>query len=188
MKLTLILLMLVTLRVSANEEKRTIEFVINEIEPLHKVKQLYSDLLGFKESGNRSNITNTIRFKTKQGKDTLTHAIGKYQFTMRTLKHLGYTFTYDQFIANPSVFPLKEQEKALKKFTSINKKILKRYIKEYSGKIVKGVKITEAGLIGAAHLGGAGSVINFFNSNHIAKDQYKTTIVYYMNIFSNTQI
>ena len=54
------------------------------------------------------------------------------------------------------------QEKAFDALLSINKWELRKEIRKYAGKTIKGVEITESGLLAAAHLGGAGSVKTFF--------------------------
>jgi len=45
---------------------------------------------------------------------------------------------------------------------SRNKWELKEEIEKFSGKIISGVKITESGILAAAHLGGPGSVKRFW--------------------------
>lgn len=52
---------------------------------------------------------------------------------------------------------------------SKNKWELKDEIEKFSGKIIAGVKITESGILAAAHLGGAGWVKRFLNSNGAKK-------------------
>ena len=77
------------------------------------------------------------------------------------------------------------QEKAFVALLSKNKYELKDYINYYEGKVVDGVKITESGILAAAHLGGSGSVKRFLNSNgeKKCKDDYGTSVKTYMKDF-----
>ena len=54
-----------------------------------------------------------------------------------------------------------------------------------SGKVIDGVKITESGILAAAHLGGSGSVKRFLNSigEKKCRDDYGTSIKTYMRDF-----
>jgi len=129
--------------------------------------------IGFKEA---------IAHKESQGKyrkiNTLGY-LGKYQFGMGTLKSIGITDS-THFINNPKL-----QEKAFVALLSKNKYELQEYIREFEGKIVDGVKITESGILAAAHLGGTGSVKRFLNSNgeRKCKDEYGTSVKAYMRDF-----
>ena len=62
---------------------------------------------------------------------------------------------------------------------------MKDEIEKFSGKIISGVKVTESGILAAAHLGGAGSVKRFLNSNGAkkCKDNYGTSVKSYMREF-----
>ena len=66
-----------------------------------------------------------------------------------------------------------------------NKWELREVIKEYRGKMIDGVRITESGILAAAHLGGAGSVRKFLESNgrKKCKDNYGTSVKSYMKEF-----
>lgn len=129
--------------------------------------------IGFKEA---------IAHKESQGKydkiNTLGY-MGKYQFGIETLKSIGINDSVG-FINNPRL-----QEKAFVVLLSKNKYALKDYINYYEGKIVDGVKITESGILAAAHLGGSGSVKRFLNSNgeKKCKDDYGTSVKIYMKDF-----
>lgn len=129
--------------------------------------------IGFKEA---------VAHKESQGKykkvNTLGY-IGKYQFGMETLKSIGIKDS-THFMNSPKL-----QEKAFVVLLSKNKYELKDYIAYFEGKIVDGVKITESGILAAAHLGGAGSVKRFLNSNGVkkCKDDYGTSVKSYMRDF-----
>ena len=77
------------------------------------------------------------------------------------------------------------QEKAFVALLSKNKYVLQNYINQFEGKVISGIKITESGLLAAAHLGGAGSVKRFLNSNgeRKCKDNYGTSIRSYIKDF-----
>lgn len=131
--------------------------------------------LALKESNNNWKIVN------KEG------CIGKYQFHYKTLAALGYNITPEEFKANPNIFPVELQEKVLNKLIDINSKYLKKFDK-YIGTTVNGIKITKAGLIAAAHLGGVGSVNSYFNHGHNAHDSNGTSIQHYLQEFSQFNI
>ncbi len=145
----------------------------------NEVKKPYSPFLeksfvGFKEA---------LAFKESRGDyftvNTLGY-LGKYQFGAETLKLIG--------IHNPSLF-LKTpalQEKAFIANTERNKWILRRDIKNFVGRTINGILITESGILAAAHLAGAGSVKNYLRSYGIDnfEDSFGTNIEYYMKRFS----
>ena len=129
--------------------------------------------IGFRES---------IAFKESQGKyrkiNTLGY-IGKYQFGIETLKSIGINDSIG-FIDSPKL-----QEKAFVILLSKNKYELKDYINFFDGKVIDGIKITESGILAAAHLGGTGSVKRFLNSNgeRKCKDEYGTSVKTYLKDF-----
>jgi len=77
------------------------------------------------------------------------------------------------------------QEEALSTLISLNKWVLKDYISQYQGQHIAGVQVTESGLIAAAHLGGAGNVIKFLESEGetIFADANNVPITKYMKHF-----
>ena len=129
--------------------------------------------IGFKEA---------IAHKESQGKyhkiNTLGY-LGKYQFGVETLKSIGINDSV-AFLKSPRL-----QEKAFVVLLSKNKYELRDYINDFEGKIIDGVKITESGILAAAHLGGSGSVKRFLNSNgeKKCKDEYGASVKSYMKDF-----
>lgn len=128
----------------------------------------FKEALAFKESGGNYNSVNTYGY------------LGKYQFGSETLKLIG--------INNPTLF-LKNprlQEKAFIANSARNKWILRRDIKNFVGKRINGIIITESGIIAAAHLAGPGSVKKYLRSYGLDNfaDGYGTTVHYYMKRFS----
>ncbi len=129
--------------------------------------------IGFKEA---------VAFKESQGKYKKINSLGymgKYQFGLETLKTIGIQDSLS-FLNSPKL-----QEKAFVALLSKNKWELKDEIEKFSGKIISGVKVTESGILAAAHLGGAGSVKRFLNSNGAkkCKDNYGTSVKSYMREF-----
>jgi len=109
--------------------------------------------IGFKQA---------VAIKESQGLYKLVNPygyMGKYQFGRTTLRGLGITNTKN-FLNSPAL-----QERAFKALLCKNKWELRKEIAKFEGKVIKGVKITESGLLAAAHLAGANSVKTFLNSN-----------------------
>jgi len=129
--------------------------------------------IGFKEA---------VAFKESQGKYRKINSIGymgKYQFGSKTLRSVG-VHNEKVFLTDPAL-----QEKAFIALLSKNKWILRKEIARYEGKVVNGIAITESGILAAAHLGGAGSVKNFFRNkgNKYFRDAYGTSLRSYMKAF-----
>jgi hypothetical protein len=105
--------------------------------------------------------------------------LGKYQFGVSTLKFLGIYDT-SAFLRNRDL-----QEKAFMANLSLNKWHLQDEIQKYSGTIIRGVEITESGILAAAHLGGVSSIKRFLRTNGIRKfkDGYGTSVVDYLRDF-----
>ncbi|WP_038530878.1 hypothetical protein [Formosa agariphila] len=128
----------------------------------------FKEALGFKESRGNYFTVNTLGY------------LGKYQFGKETLKIIGIHNPV-QFLKNPGL-----QEKAFLANAERNKWILRRDIKNYVGKRINGVLITESGILAAAHLSGPGNVKKYLRSNGAVgfSDAYGTTIRYYLKKFS----
>lgn len=143
-----------------------------------KIKQHHEDELnrflhdvGFRESGNRYDITNTWGY------------MGKYQFGKSTLKGLGFNVTRKEFLNNPQL-----QEEAMMALLLHNKEKLQKYIDLFDGETINGMYISESGILAAAHLGGQGSVKRYFKNGKVFKDAYGTKITSYMKQFSGYDI
>jgi hypothetical protein len=128
----------------------------------------FKEALGFRESRGNYFIVNEYGY------------LGKYQFGLTTLQALGIT--------DPTVFlqTPKLQEEAFYAFTARNKWILRNYIERYAGKTINGVKVTESGILAAAHLGGAGSVKKWLRSHGAQgfSDAFGSSVRNYMKRFS----
>lgn len=128
----------------------------------------FKEAVGFKESQGKYHVVNTLGY------------MGKYQFGKGTLQLIGVYNTWD-FMSDPSI-----QEKAFEANLSRNKWVLRRDIKRFVGKTIAGVKVTESGILAAAHLGGPGNVKKFLRSygSDTFSDAYGSSVRYYMKKFS----
>src|SRR5690606_14025674 len=106
----------------------------------------FKEALAFKESSGNYFSVNTLGY------------LGKYQFGAETLKMIGI-HNPAAFLSNPAL-----QEKAFIANAERNKWILRRDIKNFVGKKINGVVITESGILAAAHLAGPGSVKHYLRS------------------------
>ncbi len=152
--------------------------IAGDIERENKIKQHQKEELerfltdvGFRESGNRYNITNKWGY------------MGKYQFGRSTLKGLGFKVTKQEFLNNPQL-----QEEAMMALLLHNKEKLQKYIDVFDGQTVNGMYISESGILAAAHLGGQGSVKRYFKNGKVFKDGFGTKITSYMAQFSGYDI
>lgn len=140
----------------------------------YNIPYLQRDFMAFKEA---------IAFKESQGKYTAVNSLGylgKYQFGKTTLERFRIYDTRS-FLKNPEL-----QEKAFIALCQVNKWILRRDIKRSIGKTINGIKITESGILAAAHLSGAGNVKKFLRSNGTKgfSDAYGTSIQVYLKKFA----
>jgi hypothetical protein len=128
----------------------------------------FTQALGVKESACIYNLVNPYGY------------MGKYQFGRSTLRHLG-VFNFKKFLDNPSL-----QENAFYALLCVNKWELRKEIKNYSGRVINGIKITESGLLAAAHLAGASSVKAYLRSNgkNGFKDGFGTSLSSYIKRFN----
>jgi len=139
---------------------------------------LGSSYIGFKEA---------LAFKESQGNyfsiNTLGY-LGKYQFGIGTLQLMG-VYDATSFLNDPAL-----QEEVFKTNVARNKWILRRDIVRFEGKRIKGIEVTESGMLAAAHLAGAGNVKKYLRSygQHDVKDAYGTSIAKYMTKFSGYDV
>lgn len=105
--------------------------------------------------------------------------MGKYQFHKHTLELIGIKTTRKKFLSSPTL-----QEEAMTRLLTENKKTLRRFIRKYDGKSLHGVYVTESGLLAAAHLGGAGNVVQWIREGEDFQDANGTPITKYMKVFS----
>ena len=128
----------------------------------------FKEAVGFKESQGKYNRINTLGY------------LGKYQFGKSTLERFKIYDT-TSFLQDAKL-----QEDAFAALCSVNKWILIRDIKRSVGKRINGIRITESGILAAAHLAGAGSVKKYLRSNGEFQfsDAYGTSLENYMKKFA----
>ena len=151
-------------------ESRPIQPIEIKLEPVSieiNETEMFLNAVGMRESSNRYDVVNGWGY------------MGKYQFGKRTLKNLGYDISKKEFLNSPHI-----QEMAMLDLLSHNKKILQSYINQYSGVIVNGTKITESGILAAAHLAGPGNVKRYFKKGKQFKDGNGTKLTSYLTNFS----
>ena len=149
------------------------------VKPKPKQEKVFSPYLGKSFEG----FKEAVAFKESQGNYFIVNTfgyLGKYQFGAETLKMIGI-YNPNHFLNTPEL-----QEKAFLANTQRNKWILRKDIKRFVGKTIGGIKVTESGILAAAHLAGAGSVKKFLRSNGNTNfaDGYGSTVKYYMKRFS----
>lgn len=128
----------------------------------------FKEALAFKESGGKYKIINDLGY------------LGKYQFGESTLQLLK-VHNAEHFLNNPDL-----QEKTFMSFCEVNKWLLKDEIAKNVGKVINGTKITESGILAAAHLAGAGNVKRYLNSDGKSRfsDTFGSSIREYLREFS----
>ncbi|NND15294.1 MAG: hypothetical protein HKN89_03090, partial [Eudoraea sp.] len=89
-------------------------------------------------------------------------------------------YNASQFLQDPEL-----QERVFYTNMTRNKWILRRDIARFQGKRIKGVQISESGILAAAHLAGAGNVKRFLRSYGQTDtcDAYGTSISLYIKKF-----
>lgn len=150
------------------------------------MKKMYSkgldnflDHLAEKESSGDPNVINTYGY------------IGKYQFGQAALKEVGHdSISVQKFRQNPEIFPEQLQDSAVVKLMRINKQRIDNLLEKYRGETINGIEITEAGLLAAAHLAGAGGVKRFLktNGNYNPADGYGTRLSDYLKEFNDYKV
>ena len=173
--------------VSATKNPVLYKFPKNNISPLvllsnfedrSNILHLKRNFVGFKEA---------LAYKESQGKYRVINTLGylgKYQFGSTTLERFKI-YNTTLFLHDPEL-----QEKVFIAYCRVNKWILRKDIKRSVGKIINGVKITESGILAAAHLSGAGNVKKYLRSNgqKNCSDAYGSSINSYMKAFAGYDV
>lgn len=145
----------------------------------------FAEALGKRESGGRYNVVNKWGF------------LGKYQFGKLRLCDLGLMRkVYDDnggvkfvwtdglstevFLNSPEIQEWTFEESCRRWLVFIH-----RNFKQYLGKVVNGVEITESGLVAGLHLLGPGGVRKFLEQGVDGKDALGTKVSDYISKFSH---
>tara|TARA_B110000459_G_scaffold176221_1_gene200137 strand:- start:532 stop:1116 length:585 start_codon:yes stop_codon:yes gene_type:complete len=162
------------LQIVTELESRPIQPIEIKLEPVSieiNETEMFLNAVGHRESSNRYTVVNKWGY------------MGKYQFGKRTLKNLGYNVSRKEFLNSPHL-----QEMAMLDLLSHNKKILQSYINTHEGEIIHGTKITESGILAAAHLAGPGNVKRYFKKGKQFKDGNGTKLTSYLTKFSGYKL
>lgn len=189
MKKTILLLLLVwswgELAPSSEpyQEGADVRVLIEMLEARSRIKyyeqqfQAFLDHLAYKESTWNPDTVNSVGY------------IGKYQFGRDALRDVGLFVSPSNFKKNPGIFPEELQDSAIVRLLLLNKSRLSKEMDMYIGVKINGILITEAGLLAAAHLAGAGGVKRFLrNPNKNPQDIYGTSVATYLEEFSSFDI
>lgn len=172
---------------SFSKDKKTLDNNLEYVKEISSVsikKESYYQYNNIPFVGNAFNgFKEAVAFKESQGEYGVVNTLGylgKYQFGKSTLKRFKI-YNTQLFLENPEI-----QEDAFIALCSVNKWILRKDIKRSVGKEINGIKITESGILAAAHLSGAGNVKKYLRSNgeNRFKDAYGSSIQNYLEQFS----
>ena len=117
---------------------------IVEVEEVEEESDSRKDILRFLEaialfeSNNRYDVVNSYGF------------LGRYQFSPRTIKHLGYDILNEDFLRNKRL-----QDEIMLAYMRENYVSLRPYIEEYNNTNYKGMYITTSSILAGAHFAGA---------------------------------
>jgi len=142
---------------------------LNHSPVLDKSFVAFKEALAFKESRGDYQAINRLGY------------LGKYQFHMNTLALLGI-HDKQRFLEQSEL-----QEQAFFWYAARNKWILRKDLKRSVGQRIKGIEITESGILAAAHLAGAGNVKKYLRSggNFSFEDAFGTSIETYLRDFAH---
>lgn len=130
----------------------------------------FCEYMGFKESSNDYKVVNTLGYK------------GKYQLGRMSLEDLNI-YGREDFLKNTKL-----QDSAFISLVSINKHRLRKYIMVYENRTLNGIKITESGILAAAHLVGSESVKTYLKSGLVTSDANGTSVENYLEDFKGFKI
>lgn len=102
--------------------------------------------------------------------------MGRYQFSHRTVRYLGYDVSRDEFLYNPRL-----QDEVMRAYMLYNERSLNHLIEMFDGVTINGVKITRAGILAGAHFAGTTGMKQYLlsygentttDANHMNIDNY----------------
>ncbi len=181
MKIRLMLSFLAVISLSSfkNEEKIVEEIPVVQIEEIvvseppeevHELQELM-DAIGELESNGRYDVVNRFGF------------MGKYQFSPRTLRHLGYNVTREQFLNSPQL-----QDSAMVQYLRDNYTNLRHHIMVYGYTTHNGIYLTPSSILAGAHFAGARGMKRFLENNIGTTDSNGMTITRYMERFTDYEL
>ena len=134
--------------------------------------ELFMKRIAMIESGGNHRVTNEFGM------------MGKYQFSPSTVRLLGFNVTQREFLQNPHL-----QDTVMLAYMKVNHRELQSLITKYDGKVVRGVKVTRAGILAGAHSAGSHGLRQYLNgTGPNVTDARGTTVGKYMAYFSNFQL
>ena len=147
------------------------EIVVSEPpKEVHELQELM-DAIGELESNGRYDVVNRFGF------------MGKYQFSPRTLRYLGYDVTKEQFLNSPQL-----QDSAMVQYLRDNYTNLQHHILVYGYTTHNGVYITPSSILAGAHFAGARGMKRFLENNVGTTDSNGMTITRYMEKFTDYEL
>jgi len=146
------------------------EIIVNKPSKQHQLHELM-DAIGRLESNGRYDVVNRFGF------------MGKYQFSARTLKHLGYNVTREHFLNSPQL-----QDSAMVQYLKDNYTNLEHHIMEYGYTTHNGIYLTPSSILAGAHFAGANGMKKFLENNIGTTDSNGMTIAKYMQRFTNYEL
>jgi hypothetical protein len=172
-KKTIILVFVVIALITTNRVEAWFHIPTQAIKSQPTELERFLSHMAWRESKNTSRIVNQFGM------------MGKYQFSPSTVRGLGFNVSQSQFLRDSDL-----QDSVMVAYMRSNKKDLIKIINRYDGRVHKGVKITEAGMLAAAHLGGSNSVVAWFNDDSYSgrADANGTSIRNYMSEFSKYKL
>ena len=153
---------------------------IVEVEEVEEESDSRKDILRFLEaialfeSNNRYDVVNSYGF------------LGRYQFSPRTIKHLGYDILNEDFLRNARL-----QDEIMLAYMRENYVSLRPYIEEYNNTNYKGMYITTSSILAGAHFAGAMGMRRFLlnRSDSVGTvDANGMTLRRYMTKFSDYNV
>lgn len=162
-----------TLRVSNLESKEVIlENIKLEVEEID-IEINNKSLFNFMEDMAQRESSKNHRIVNKWGYS------GLFQFSKRNIRKFAGV-SQKKFLESPDI-----QRRAMIELLKHNKHNLRREIEKYNNKTVKGILVTESGILAAAHIAGSGNVRRWFRNGKNPKDKLGTSLEDYMKLFAS---
>lgn len=164
----------------SNREVPLTEENIIQLEPLvvvvdrfHPSVVTFMDLVAKIESGGNYEVVNRFGY------------MGRYQFSPRTVKYLGFDISKEEFLSDYQL-----QDSIMYQYMYDNNRSLRSLIYQYDGRVIGGVRMNRATILAGAHFAGATGMRRFLTSNgaNTTTDANGTTIKKYISNFTNVEL